>query len=84
MPGQPRLDLVNFPQRVVQCGNDRQPCLLTDADRLRYRQDLRKIALRAGCNVHAYVLMTHHVHLFQRPGLARAAVLGAALRALRQ
>jgi REP element-mobilizing transposase RayT len=34
-----------------------------DADYLRYRADLRELALREACAVHAYVLMTNHVHL---------------------
>ncbi|MEO6800102.1 MAG: hypothetical protein ABI178_09210 [Rhodanobacter sp.] len=53
MSRQPRLDLANVPQHVVQPGKDRQPCLFTDVDRVRFLQDLREIALREGCNVHA-------------------------------
>jgi putative transposase len=67
MPRQPRLDLANIPQHVVQRGNDRQPCFFTDVDRVRYLQELREIALREGCQVHAYVLMTNHVHLLMTP-----------------
>lgn len=67
MPRQPRLDLAHIPQHVVQRGNDRQPCFFTDVDRLHYLQDLREISLREGCYVHAYVLMTNHVHLLMTP-----------------
>jgi putative transposase len=67
MPRQPRLDLANIPQHVVQRGNDRQPCFFTDVDRVRYLQDLREISLHEGCSVHAYVLMTNHVHLLMTP-----------------
>ena len=67
MPRQPRLDLANIPQHIVQRGNDRQPCFFTDVDRVRYLQDLREVSLREGCNVHAYVLMTNHVHLLMTP-----------------
>jgi len=67
MPRRPRLDLPGIPQHVVQRGNDRQPCFFTDADRLRYLHDLREIALREACLVHAYVLMTNHVHLLITP-----------------
>ena len=63
----PRLDLANIPQHVVQRGNDRQRCFFTDPDRVRYLQDLREIALREHCNVHAYVLMTNQVHLLMTP-----------------
>lgn len=67
MPRQLRLDIANIPQHVVQRGNDRQPCFFADIDRVRYLQDLREISLREGCDVHAYVLMTNHVHLLMTP-----------------
>jgi REP-associated tyrosine transposase len=67
MPRQPRLDLAGIPQHVVQRGNDRQPCFFTELDYLRYLDDLREITLREGCAVHAYVLMTNHVHLLMTP-----------------
>ncbi len=67
MARRPRIDLPGIPQHIVQRGNDRQPCFFTDADRHRYLQDLREIALREGCAVHAYVLMTNHVHLLMTP-----------------
>ncbi len=55
-------------QRVIRRGNDRQPCFFADADHLRYRTDLREIAPREGCAIHAHVLMTNHVHLLVAPG----------------
>lgn len=67
MPRQPRLDLPGIAQHVVQRGNDRQPCFFADIDRQRYLQDLRELALALGCHVHAYVLMTNHVHLLLTP-----------------
>lgn len=60
------------------------PASLTDADRLRYLKDLREIALRERCNVHAYVLMTKsrvsadHARS-QRPGFMLDVHTGAAL-----
>lgn len=62
-----RIDLLRIPQHVVQRGNDRHPCFFTDADRHRYLQGLKEIALRERCAVHAYVLMTNHVHLLMTP-----------------
>ena len=67
MPRQPRIDLPHVAQHIVQRGNDRQPCFFTDGDRLRYLGDLRELALYIGCAVHAYVLMTNHVHLLVTP-----------------
>lgn len=67
MPRPRRIDLPGIPQHIVQRGNDRQPCFFTEADYLRYRTLLREAALREGCAVHAYVLMTNHVHLLLTP-----------------
>ena len=63
----PRLDLPGIPQHVVQRGNDRQPCFAADADFQQYRQELGEAALKHGCEVHAYVLMTNHVHVLVTP-----------------
>lgn len=67
MPRPLRIDLPGLPQHVVQRGNDRQPCFFEPIDRIRYVDDLRDIARRAGCAVHAYVLITNHVHLLVTP-----------------
>lgn len=67
MPCPLRINLPGIPQHVVQRGNDRQPCFFTEADYLCYRTLLREAALREGCMVHAYVLMTNHVHLLLTP-----------------
>ena len=67
MPRPTRLDVPGVPQHIIQRGNDRQPCFFADADYLRYRSDLREVAMREGCAVHAYVLMTNHVHLLVTP-----------------
>ena len=63
----PRLDLPGIAQHVVQRGNDRQACFADNADYLHYRQELREAALKHGCALHAYVLMTNHVHLLVTP-----------------
>jgi putative transposase len=70
MPRQPRLDIAHIPQHIVQRGNDRQPCFFNNVDRERYLQELRELALREHCAVHAYVLMTNHVHLLMTPSAA--------------
>lgn len=67
MPRPPRLDLPGVAQHVIQRGNDRQPCFFTADDYRRYLHDLNEIALREGCAIHAYVLMTNHVHLLVTP-----------------
>ena len=67
MPRQPRLDLAHVPQHVVQRGNDRQPCFFGDNDRACYLSELRDIVRDEGCMVHAFVLMSNHVHLLFTP-----------------
>ena len=64
----PRPDLAGVPQHVVQRGNNRMPCFLDDEDRLRYLRCLGETLVRYGCALHAYVLMSNHVHLLITPG----------------
>lgn len=71
MPRRPRIDLPHVTQHVVQRGNNRQPCFFTASDYERYRSDLREISLHEGCEIHAYVLMTNHVHLLMTPSDVR-------------
>lgn len=63
MPRMARLDVAGVAQHVVQRGNDRQACFFRETDYVRYLQDLREASLAFGCRVHAYVLMSNHVHL---------------------
>lgn len=67
-----RLDLPGVAQHVVQRGNDRQACFFREVDYVRYLQDLREAALKYECHVHAYVLMTNHVHLLVTPAFVGA------------
>jgi REP element-mobilizing transposase RayT len=72
MARQPRLDLPGIPQHVVQRGNDRQACFAADVDYGQYLQELREAALKHDCAVHAFVLMSRHVHLLVTPSGAGA------------
>lgn len=63
----PRIEFANIPQHVVQRGNDRQPCFLDDLDYRRYLRGLQEATLDCQCRIHAYVLMTNHVHLLVTP-----------------
>lgn len=75
MSRQPRLDIPHVPQHIVQRGNDRKPCFFLQGDHSHYLADLRESATRYGVAVHAYVLMSNHVHL-----LATADELGGISR----
>jgi putative transposase len=63
MPRRPRVVLPNVPLHVVQRGNNRLPCFFSDRDYFVYLKWLREYAAKTDCSVHAYVLMTNHVHL---------------------
>ncbi|MFC5488285.1 transposase [Dokdonella soli] len=51
----------------MQRGNNRMPCFFDDDDRRRYMTVLREASLRHHCSIHAYVLMSNHVHLLASP-----------------
>ena len=72
MPRQPRLDLPGVPQHVIQRGNNRQPCFLREQDYRCYVTQLNDAARSHDCRIHAYVLMTNHVHLLITPRAAGA------------
>ena len=55
--------LPGVPLHVIQRGNDRQACFYSDEDARFYLDWLREYAEKTDCAVHAYVLMTNHVHL---------------------
>ena len=48
-------------------GVDRQECFRADADRLVYLSRLRELVRATRCALHAYCLMTNHVHLLLTP-----------------
>ncbi len=63
----PRLELPGVPQHVIQRGNNRAGCFFGDADRRFYLTCLAESAAHRACAVHAYVLMSNHVHLLVTP-----------------
>lgn len=67
MPRKPRFALPGVPQHVIQRGNNRGPCFFAAHDYRRYLEDLGAALERHGCQLHAYVLMTNHVHLLLSP-----------------
>lgn len=67
MPRKPRHYLPGIPCHVIQRGNNRDVCFAADEDHQAYLKWLKDGAERYGCAVHAYVLMTNHVHLLVTP-----------------
>ena len=67
MPRKPRYYLPGVPVHVVQRGNNREPIFFEDNDYRTYLSWLLEGARKYRCTVHAYVLMTNHVHLLVTP-----------------
>lgn len=63
MPRRARISLPNVPLHLIQRGNNHQACFFSDEDYRFYLDWLAEYAEKAGCRIHAYVLMTNHVHL---------------------
>ena len=67
MPRLPRFVLVDHPQHVIVRGNNREPIFYADEDYQFYLEKLLKACNKHNCDIHAYVLMTNHVHLLITP-----------------
>jgi putative transposase len=70
MPRPLRLIVPGVAVHLIQRGNNRFPCFLHDNDYLMYLAHLRQLAEKHDCAVHAYCLMTNHVHLLLTPRAA--------------
>lgn len=67
MPRRARLSLPGIPWHIIQRGNNRSVCFHAAEDYQYYLHYLKEFAGRFDCAVHAYVLMTNHVHLLLTP-----------------
>jgi len=67
MPRLPRFVLPGQPQHVIQRGNNRQNIFRKDSDYEFYLEKLLVASRKHQCDIHAYVLMTNHVHLIVTP-----------------
>jgi len=72
MPRQPRFVVPEIALHVRQRGNNGQACFHVDGDRLVYLANLRELCARNRCALHAFCLMTNHVHLLLTPADAPA------------
>ncbi|MEN8170799.1 MAG: transposase [Pseudomonadota bacterium] len=68
----PRYFVENMPQHIIQRGNNRDVVFATEEDYRFYLECLGEAAERQGLNIHAYVLMTNHVHLLATPEHAQS------------
>jgi len=63
----PRLYLPGCAQHVIQRGNNREVCFYDEADYNAYLSFLKEAATKYQVAIHAFVLMTNHVHLLVTP-----------------
>ena len=51
----------------MQRGHNREPVFFEDQDYLEYLKILKRVSDACHCAIHAYVLMTNHIHLLLTP-----------------
>lgn len=62
-----RVSPTGIPQHIIQRGNNRQVCFSSEEDMNVYLNWLKKFSIKYSVDVHAWVLMTNHVHLLCTP-----------------
>lgn len=67
MPRRARMYIPGFPYHIVQRGNNREACFLEPENYQFYLELLEDASQRYGVSVHAYCLMTNHIHLLVTP-----------------
>ena len=63
----PRLTVTGYPQHVILRGNNRQDIFRNTADYQRMLDLIEQHSRELGVEIHAYVLMTNHLHLLLTP-----------------
>lgn len=82
MPRRPRIILPSVPQHIIQRGNNHSVCFYADEDYIKYLEWLKEYADKTSCQIHAFVLMTNHLHLLVSADKTEA--IGAMMKALGQ
>lgn len=72
MPRQARFLLPGIAVHLIQRGHNRNACFRETSDYFVYLMHLRELSTELACEVHAYCLMTNHVHLLLTPPSADA------------
>lgn len=67
MPRHSRIVVPGLPVHAIQRGNNRSACFVDDEDRAVYLHQAARLSGEEGCALHAYCLMTNHVHLLLTP-----------------
>ena len=75
MPRRARIAVPGIPWHIIQRGNNRSACFYAEEDYVYYLNALSEQARKYHCAIHAYVLMTNHVHLLITPEHKNSAAL---------
>lgn len=67
MPRRLRYVLPGIALHIIQRGVNRAACFQSEPDYLVYLSALRELSRKHGCAIHAYCLMTNHVHVLLTP-----------------
>ena len=67
MPRRARSYLPGLPYHVVQRGNNREACFIEAENYQFYLELWQQVSSRYGARVHAYCLMTNHIHILATP-----------------
>ena len=67
MPRRARMYLPGHPYHIVQRGNNREACFVEPENYRYYLELWKENARRYGVAVHAYCLMTNHIHFLVTP-----------------
>ncbi len=67
MPRRARMYLPGLPYHIVQRGNNREPCFIEPENYQFYLELWESLSRRYSVSVHAYCLMTNHIHFLVTP-----------------
>jgi putative transposase len=73
MPRRARIAIAGIPWHIIQRGNNRSACFFAEDDYRYFLDTLAEQAVKWQCAIHAYTLMTNHVHLLITPQLRDSA-----------
>ncbi len=62
-----RIVIPNQPLHIIHRGNNRQNIFESEEDMVRIKGDIALSLSKTGCYLHAYVIMTNHLHLLITP-----------------
>ena len=63
----PRIVIPNQPLHIIHRGNNRQDIFKSEDDIVRVKEDISNSLSKSDCSLHAYVIMTNHLHLLITP-----------------